>query len=190
MRDYGVFMKARTQDKASATGAILVWALTVGCSPSTDRDVNVEPVPTTPVTPIPSETASATPAPTPAPTASASNKPPSGLALGQGRYRSEPCGARKYVREVVIGSEQQVTVEDRVSPCPKGTACVWSGIVVRKGTYAVDKPESMGKPFQLRLTLGKPSSDAGVAPPGHFEWYASRGDLAEPGDTCHYQKVP
>jgi len=87
-----------------------------------------------------------------------------------------------------IGKGETIELEDRVSPCPEGGTCVWSGIVTRKGTYVVEKPSEAGKPFRLVLSFTSPDVAKGVQPaPPHLEWYASRGALTEPGDTCPYE---
>lgn len=54
-----------------------------------------------------------------------------------GKYTSPHCGDRKYAREVTFDATS-FTAADLVSPCPPNVDCVWSGIVNRKGTYAVD----------------------------------------------------
>ncbi len=141
--------------------------------------------------PVPAPTTSPRPAsepssPVPAPTGEPS---PTGITLGQGTYTSKACGERKYDRVARIGKGNTIELDDRVSPCPKGTACVWSGIVTRKGTYEVEGPGEMGKPYKLMLTFDKAEADRGaLAAPTHLEWYESRGVLTGPGDTCPYTR--
>lgn len=89
------------------------------------------------------ESPSATPEPTPpgstpapAPTSAASSAPPAPAADGWiGSWASASCGPRAYRREVTFAADGTVKGRDLVSPCPKGAACVWSGIVDWKGTY-------------------------------------------------------
>lgn len=110
------------------------------------------------------------------------------MTLSPGTYTSKACDGRKYDRVARIGKGNSIELDDRVSPCPKGTACVWSGIVTRKGTYAVEKPAETGKPYKLVLSFDNGAADRGaVAAPAHLEWYESRGTLTEPGDTCPYE---
>lgn len=81
---------------------------------------------TTPGAAAPSATA---PAPTPGSTASAA----ADLA---GTWGSASCGARTYERVLELRADGTFTASDRISPCPPGATCVWSGIIVREGTWA------------------------------------------------------
>jgi hypothetical protein len=87
--------------------------LAIGCSPSRPNDTTVD------VPPAPS--ASETPISSQEPDLS-------------GTWSSASCGKRAYERIITVG-KGTFTAEDRVSPCPSGKACVWSGIVNRKGTW-------------------------------------------------------
>lgn len=52
-----------------------------------------------------------------------------------GTWSSASCGKRTYERIISVASNGTFVADDRVSPCPPGTQCIWSGIVHRKGTW-------------------------------------------------------
>jgi hypothetical protein len=107
--------------------------------------------------------------------------------MASGVYTSKSCGARGYARVVTLDAvKKTVAIDDRVSPCPPDVQCVWSGIVSRRGTFAVVSPDETGKPFRLDLDLKPNANKQGQPPPAQLEWYPSRGVLTEPGDTCPY----
>lgn len=81
---------------------------------------------TTPATAAPSATAPAPATSSPAPAAS-------DLA---GTWASASCGARTYERVLELRADGTFTASDRISPCPPGATCVWSGIIVREGAWA------------------------------------------------------
>jgi hypothetical protein len=107
--------------------------------------------PTAPISPLPATTAvtppvAATPSTVPtvaatatAPTGIPSTGPAAGAAGLAGTWESASCGARTYPRRITFAEPASFTAEDLVSPCPKGTTCVWSGIINRSGTYKVAK---------------------------------------------------
>ena len=51
-----------------------------------------------------------------------------------GTWSSASCGNRSYERIITV-SDGKFSADDRVSPCPPGTQCIWSGIVHRTGTW-------------------------------------------------------
>ncbi|MEM9874680.1 MAG: hypothetical protein AAF928_07290 [Myxococcota bacterium] len=111
-----------------------------------------------------------------------------GLRPAPGSYRSETCAPRTYERRVVIGKGTSLTIEERVAPCPEGTPCAWSGILRRSGSYALEGPSELGRPVRLALRLDDATAKSGaMAAPAYLEWYPSRGQLTEPGDTCPYR---
>lgn len=97
---------------------------------------------TTAVTPVATAPATPTTTPTVAPTATAPTSVPGttpaagGLA---GTWESGSCGARAYARRITFTEPASFTAEDLVSPCPKGTQCIWSGIINRSGSYKTQK---------------------------------------------------
>lgn len=81
-----------------------------------------------------------------------------------GTWLSTSCGERAYPRLITFEADGSFAAEDRVSPCPPGARCVWSGIVHRTGTYTVEgetvrlqtEPSQQQKPgvaFPERLRL-------------------------------------
>ena len=56
-----------------------------------------------------------------------------------GGYTQPSCGERSYVRNLTLAEDGRAELEDRVSPCPEGTACMWSGIVIRNGTFTLSE---------------------------------------------------
>ena len=53
-----------------------------------------------------------------------------------GDWTGEACGERTYPQVLSFSDSGDFTAQDLISPCPKGTNCVWSGIVTRKGTWS------------------------------------------------------
>ena len=103
-----------------------------------------KPTPTVPATPKPTPTVATPPAPTvtavpTAPTPVPSTPPATGSASLLGTWESASCGDRAYPRQITFADATTFSAEDLVSPCPKGTACIWSGILNTQGTYTVEK---------------------------------------------------
>ena len=106
------------------------------------------PVTATPATPTtPATPATATLPSTPLP----STAPGVVLLTLDGTWESASCGNRAYPRRITFAEAASFTAEDLISPCPKGTTCVWSGIINRQGTYKVEKDT-------VTLTVGKTST--------------------------------
>jgi hypothetical protein len=80
--------------------------------------------------------------PQPPPPAYPGNPPPpppqSTPANVVGAWGSPACGARTYPRKIQFNNGGTFEAQDLVSPCPPKTACIWSGIVINKGTYVVE----------------------------------------------------
>ena len=150
--------------------------------PSTTPPVVTAPAPppvgATPATPP------ATPA-TPATTMQPRTPPPStaGVVLLSldGTWESPSCGSRTYPRRITFAEAASFIAEDLVSPCPKGTTCVWSGIINRQGTYRVEKDT-------VTLTVAKTSTGpAKVEFPTSLTLDASRAPV-EAG-SCVYKRA-
>ena len=103
--------------------------------------------PAAPVSPLPTTTA-ATPVTTPSamPTVPATAAAPTTvptLPAGPtnlvGTWESASCGGRAYARSLTFADATTFTAQDLVAPCPKGTTCIWSGIITRSGTYKTEK---------------------------------------------------
>lgn len=52
-----------------------------------------------------------------------------------GNWTSPSCGGRGYARNLRFEAEQAYAGIDLVSPCPKGTTCVWSGMTGFAGIW-------------------------------------------------------
>ena len=109
---------------------------------------------------------------------------------GPGAYASGPCPGRTYERVVNLGQDGAVEIADRVAPCPPNAKCVWSGIVVRSGTYRVEGPSALGRPFRVVLDIQAASNPKANALPSHLLWWESRGALTEPDESCRYRRRP
>jgi hypothetical protein len=126
------------------------------------------PTPTVPATPKPPPPVVVIPPPPPAtavptaPTTVPSTPPATGSTSLIGKWESPSCGDRTYPRHITFADATTFSAEDLVSPCPKGTACIWSGILINQGIYKVErdvvtlkveKPSSGPKKAQLPTTL-------------------------------------
>ncbi len=123
----------------------------------------------------------------PAPTASAKPTPPvPASGPGLGTWVGAPCAGRSYERVVTLGPENAIEITDRVSPCPPGAQCIWSGLVVRSGTFTVESPSALGKPSRLVLAIEEAESAKAQPLPQYFLWWDSRGELTEADESCGY----
>jgi hypothetical protein len=154
----------------------------------TDAAGTTAPTPTVPATPATPTTPPRVALPPPAQTATAVPTPaipaPPGAATSLlGTWESASCGARTYPRNITFADASAFSAEDLISPCPKGTACIWSGIVNSHGKYRVEKdavsllvdapgPGPHNVQFPTRLTL-----DATGAPI----------ETGSDGKTCTYK---
>lgn len=160
--------------------ALIVTVCSSACSSSppgagTAATVDVSPPP-------PADSSAPAPSATPATTASTAPVPPAPSGDLAGTWSSPSCGARGYERVLDLRSDGTFTASDRVSPCPPGARCVWSGIVVREGTWA-----SAGGRVVLTITRdGK--GPAGQALPGSLA--LDGGGLVEDGggQRCPYTR--
>jgi hypothetical protein len=162
-----------------------VW----GCprQPDATREV---PEPTqqqpTVTTPVPQPTMAATAsADADASAAPSSSSAPGGTARWIGDWVGEPCGARKYVRWIHVAAGGVVAGQERVSPCPKGVACVWSGIVEWNGSYTLE-----GEELVLTVTPPKAGGAAQASLPQRLTWDADTSSPREQldGETCLYSR--
>ncbi len=137
-----------TPGEATGTTAPVATTPTAPAAPTTPA-APISPHPTTTaVTPVATAPATPTAVPTvPAtatmPTTIPSTGPAAGAQSLAGTWESASCGARAYPRKITFSegaaAAPTFSAEDLVSPCPKGTTCVWSGIIIRSGTYKTDK---------------------------------------------------
>ena len=54
-----------------------------------------------------------------------------------GGWLSEGCGDRTYARYIEIKDGAAFSGEERISPCPEGANCMWSGIHTFTGTWSL-----------------------------------------------------
>lgn len=104
----------------------------------------------------------------------------------EGTFSSPKCGERPYERRITFEEGGAFKAEDRVSPCPPGAQCIWSGIVDRSGRYEV-----RGGGIELTVTGG--DSNAAAKPlPSSLGFDAEKGVPfeASPEGRCLYQKAP
>jgi hypothetical protein len=144
---------------AILTLPLISWAL-AGCAAQPPDS------PPTPTAPGPTTQA---PAPQPTTTAPA----PGGVA---GKWSSPACGARTYERRLALEADGSFAAEDRVSPCPPNVVCVWSGIVIRRGHYAVASGAIQlavdgtgagpGQPLPPALSVDASGAPVEIAPDG------------------------
>lgn len=163
----------------SATGAGpqagSVTATAPAPQPAPSELPTTAPAPT--AAPTTTSATSATPAPTASPTAADDAGPAGGRDRWVGTWTSGSCGSRKYPRVITLAAGGSFTAEDRISPCPKNVACVWSGIVNWKGTWA---------PSGDAITLSETGSAAGPKGEPHPTRLDWKGAPAEGG--CVYAR--
>jgi hypothetical protein len=101
--------------------------------------------------PTPPPPAGQTGANTPPPASPPPASPPPASANVTGAWVSPACGARTYPRKIQFDGKGGFESQDLVSPCPPKVTCIWSGIVLNKGTYAVEQGS-------IRLTNPQPGT--------------------------------
>lgn len=129
-----------------------------------------------------SETSTATRPPEAAPSSPGSPPAtPSGNRTLVGLWASPRCGDRGYERTLELQEGGHFVAHDRVSPCPPGAQCVWSGIVTRGGTWSVVGPS-------LLLTVEKDGKGPKTsALPAKLD-VAGEAPSEGPGDGCSYTR--
>ena len=53
-----------------------------------------------------------------------------------GDWNTVDCGGAAYARELSLMEDNTFEYRDLVSPCPPNARCMWSGVVVRSGTWS------------------------------------------------------
>ncbi len=102
-----------------------------------------------------------------------------------GQWTSAACGMRTYERWLDLAADGSATGSDRVSPCPPGRTCVWSGILPWAGTWQV-----AGEAVTLSVDWrGNPAAAARLTLPKQLVWNQAAAAPDEPGvDTaCAYR---
>ena len=154
--------------------------LASACSPATTPPEGPEAGVSTTTTTAPATTAPATATTTDQPTGATKPEP-----SVVGTWASPSCGERTYPRHIVFAPDGTFQSEDLVSPCPPKVACVWSGIVHRKGTYTVSGGKIALTPSGNPGPQGRPLPDTlGIDP--------ATGAPFEPADgspACTYTRL-
>lgn len=96
----------------------------------------------------------------------------------EGNWSSRSCGERKYERRITFAADGTFKSDDRVSPCPKGAACVWSGIVTRQGKYKL-------RGRKVRLTVEGNQDAKGTPLPEELSF---RSGVLSEGKGCDYSR--
>jgi hypothetical protein len=168
------------RSKAMAAFSVIVPALlAAACSPAaTSPEVGGT---TTATSPEVGGTTTAPATTTTAPATTTAGSPGSSLV---GTWASPSCGERTYVRQIDFADGGTFSAADLVSPCPPKVVCVWSGIVNRKGTYAV----AAGK---IALTVDGSAGPQGKPLPASLGLDPATGapfETDSSGKTCLYER--
>jgi len=102
---------------------------------------------------------------------------------------SAACDGRSYDRTVRLdGASRSVVFEDRLAACAPATPCALPRVVVRRGSYRVEGPAELGRPYRVVLSVTEAQAPREtVALPSHLLWWESRGVLTEPDESCSYR---
>ncbi len=175
----------------AAVAFAALWV--AGCSSDQEKPPN-----TVPTNTAPSSTTTAPPADSTASTGGtgtgtppATTGDPSGNTAGKwaGSYKSASCGDRKYERLLSLRDNGSFNGEDRVSPCPPGAQCIWSGIVMWQGRFEVtDTAVVLTRSDQPG---GGPAGAAKIDNPLKLEIDKAAAQLVETrgGERCAYTRV-
>ncbi len=112
--------------------------LSLACKKSTDLEVSAE------------ATEEAPPAAAP----SAEEEAPEVIPTGS--WTSMSCGDRTHERRITLSEEGVFSGEDRISPCPEGVSCIWSGVHTFSGTWTQEGGA-------LTLTIDKTSAPEDIS---------------------------
>lgn len=105
-----------------------------------------------------------------------------------GTWTSGPCAARNYPRDITLSADHSFEAIDKVAPCPPGARCVWSGLVLWRGTWRLASDR-----IELERDQGaagkQPQHVAAALTPAY-----ENGQLVlratEDGAECPYTKSP
>lgn len=75
-----------------------------------------------------------------------------------GTWTSASCGDRTWARVLTLSADGAWQGQDRVSPCPPGTTCMWSGIVEHRGTWQATE---LAGAVQLQVEQSQPGQAPG-----------------------------
>jgi len=97
------------------------------------------------------------------------------------------CSDRDYRREIRFDADYSFSAIDWVAPCPRGKACIWSGIVNRSGTWELYREHDISlEPTSRETRQGKP-----LATNLHYDVHSGTLHEATPGSVldCIYERV-
>lgn len=100
-----------------------------------------------------------------------------------GTWISASCGQRSYPRVLTLTADGQASGQDRVSPCPEGARCIWSGIVPFSGVWQ-GHAESIT--LDLQAAAGRKSFIKAL--PSRMTWSDGQPQATEGDQTCRYQR--
>jgi hypothetical protein len=103
-----------------------------------------------------------------------------------GSWSSPSCGDREFERVIKLQEEGEFRAEDRVAPCPAGSYCMWSGIVLWSGTWELDGDRA------ILTEVNPPAGPVDAPRPRELEWNEYTHGPAErspEGDLCAYDAV-
>lgn len=102
-----------------------------------------------------------------------------------GTWTSAFCGDRGYERRITFAADGSFTAEDRVAPCPPTARCVWSGIVIRRGKYAVT-----GNALQLAPESAAAGPGQPLPPSLEIDATGVPVEVSADGRRCPYARMP
>ncbi len=100
-----------------------------------------------------------------------------------GRWTPPKCGDRAYVRNLDLALGGRFKAEDRVSPCPPGKQCFWSGIVHREGNWALE-----GNKVTLAADKDRLPPNQGSGFPSVLEFPGAELVEVQGSERCSYTK--
>lgn len=126
---------------------------------------------------------------TPPATTTSEPPPPNPAARWVGSYQSPSCADRKYERLVSLRDNGSFNGEDRVSPCPQGVQCIWSGIVMWQGRFEVTDTQVVLT--RTDTPAGGPAGAAKIDNPLRLEIDMAKMQLVEVrgGERCPYTRA-
>jgi hypothetical protein len=101
----------------------------------------------------------------------------------EGVWVAPPCGRRNYERRLELVEGGVARLEERISPCPPGASCVWSGVEVVEGSWERQDGE-------VALRLDEVARAMAVEPPDRLGLESRAGTLALVEDGgCRYRRA-
>jgi hypothetical protein len=102
-----------------------------------------------------------------------------------GTWTSTSCGERAWPRVLTLASDGTWQGQDRVSPCPPGVTCMWSGIVEHRGTWQATE---LAGAVRLEIEQSQPSqAPGGGLPPASLR---RQDGQVQDDQGCTYTEGP